>query len=76
MRGRRCSPTAGPWPARARRTRLLGTIKRRGGRRQVTYAGKPLYFYAHEAPGEVLCHDVNLNGGYWWVIGPDGARRP
>ena len=55
---------------------LLGTIERRGGRRQVTYAGKPLYFYAHEGRGEVRCHNVNLNGGFWWVVGPDGKRRP
>jgi len=55
---------------------LLGTVERRDGRRQVTYAGKPLYFYAHEGPGEVRCHDVFLNGGYWWVVGPDGKRRP
>ena len=54
----------------------LGTIERRDGSLQVTYAGKPLYFYAHEAPGEVRCHNVNLNGGFWWVIGPDGERRP
>ena len=58
------------------RKRLLGTARRRNGRRQVTYAGKPLYYYAHEGPGEVRCHDVNLNGGYWWVVGPDGRRRP
>jgi predicted lipoprotein with Yx(FWY)xxD motif len=51
---------------------LLGTIKRRGGRRQVTYAGKPLYYYAHEQPGEVLCHNVNFNGGF----GPNGKPRP
>ena len=54
---------------------LLGTIKRRDGRVQVTYADKPLYFYAHEEPGEVLCHNVDLNGGLWWVVGPDGERR-
>jgi predicted lipoprotein with Yx(FWY)xxD motif len=54
---------------------LLGTVKRRDGRRQVTYAGKPLYFYAHEQPGEVKCHNVDLNGGLWWVVGPDGRRR-
>jgi predicted lipoprotein with Yx(FWY)xxD motif len=54
---------------------LLGTVKRRDDRLQVTYAGKPLYFYAHEGPGEVRCHNVNLNGGFWWVIGPDGRRR-
>lgn len=55
---------------------LLGTIERRDGKLQVSYAGKPLYYYAHEAPGEVRCHDVDLNGGLWWVIGPDGERRP
>jgi predicted lipoprotein with Yx(FWY)xxD motif len=55
---------------------LLGTIKRRDGQRQVTYAGRPLYFYAHEDPGVVLCHNVNLNGGYWWAVGADGKRRP
>jgi predicted lipoprotein with Yx(FWY)xxD motif len=55
---------------------LLGTIRRRDGRMQVTYAGRPLYFYSHEGPGVVLCHNVNLNGGYWWAIGADGRRRP
>jgi predicted lipoprotein with Yx(FWY)xxD motif len=55
---------------------LLGTIERRDGRAQVTYAGKPLYFYAHEDPGQVLCHNVDLNGGLWWVVGPDGEPRP
>jgi predicted lipoprotein with Yx(FWY)xxD motif len=56
------------------RASLLGTIRRRDGRTQVTYAGKPLYFYAHEDPGVVLCHNVNLNGGFWWAVGADGKR--
>ena len=55
---------------------LLGTTRRRGGGRQVTYAGRPLYSYAHEGPGQVLCHKVLLNGGLWWVVGPNGRRRP
>jgi predicted lipoprotein with Yx(FWY)xxD motif len=54
---------------------LLGSI-RRGGRRQVTYRGRPLYYYAHEGASEVRCHNVSLNGGNWWVIGTDGRRRP
>jgi predicted lipoprotein with Yx(FWY)xxD motif len=58
------------------RSSLLGTIERRDGRMQATYAGKPLYYYAHEEPGEVRCHNVDLNGGLWWVIGADGKRRP
>lgn len=58
------------------RQSLLGTVRRRDGKRQVTYAGRPLYFYDHEGPGEVRCHNVNLNGGLWWVVGADGKRRP
>lgn len=65
-----------PRAASGVRSSLLGTIRRRDGRRQVTYAGKPLYFYAHEDPGQVLCHNVFLNGGLWWVVGVDGKRRP
>ena len=56
--------------------KLLGTTKRRDGKLQVTYAGQPLYFYVNEDPGEVRCHNVFLNGGLWWVVGPDGKRRP
>ena len=65
-----------PRGGRGVRKRLLGTVRRRGGARQVTYAGKPLYAYAHEGPGQVLCHNVRLHGGLWWVIGPRGKRRP
>src|SRR5215208_5010307 len=55
---------------------LLGTTKRKDGRLQVTYAGKPLYYYLHEGPGQVLCHRIDNNGGLWWVVGPNGKRRP
>ena len=58
------------------RASLLGTTRRKDGRRQVTYAGKPLYYYAHESADEVLCHNVELNGGLWWVVGANGKRRP
>ncbi len=52
--------------------RLLRTIRRADGRLQVTYNGRPLYFYEHEGPGEIRCHNVDLNGGLWWVITPQG----
>jgi predicted lipoprotein with Yx(FWY)xxD motif len=65
-----------PRAGKGLRAALVGAIRRRDGRMQVTYAGKPLYFYAHEGPGVVLCHNVNLNGGFWWAIGADGSRRP
>lgn len=55
---------------------LLGTTKRRNGSRQVTYDGQPLYFYAHERPGQVLCHNVFGFGGLWLVVGPDGDPLP
>ena len=55
---------------------LLGRTTRRNGKRQVTYDGQPLYYYAHEGRDEVLCHNVFLNGGYWWVVGRNGNRRP
>ena len=58
------------------RQSLLGTTERRDGKLQVTYDGQPLYLYAHEGPGEVRCHNVNLNGGFWWVVGADGVRLP
>lgn len=51
---------------------LLGTTERRDGSAQVTYDGRPLYYYVDEGPGEVLCHNVDMNGGFWWVIGADG----
>jgi predicted lipoprotein with Yx(FWY)xxD motif len=65
-----------PVAGRGARKKLLGTIRRRNGRLQVTYRGRPLYYYAHEGPGEVRCHNVDLNGGLWWVIGADGRKRP
>jgi predicted lipoprotein with Yx(FWY)xxD motif len=51
---------------------LLGTIRRSEGRLQVTYNGRPLYFYEHEGRGEIQCHNVDLHGGLWWVITPRG----
>jgi predicted lipoprotein with Yx(FWY)xxD motif len=65
-----------PRALKGARQSLLGTVERRDGKTQVTYAGKPLYFYAHESPGEVRCHNVNLNGGLWSVVAPSGKRRP
>jgi predicted lipoprotein with Yx(FWY)xxD motif len=51
---------------------LLGTTKRADGSSQVTYAGHPLYYYAHEEPHQVLCHNVAEFGGQWLVVTPDG----
>jgi predicted lipoprotein with Yx(FWY)xxD motif len=55
---------------------LLGTTQRSDGSTQVTYGGHPLYYYAHEDPGEVLCHDVDDYGGTWLVVTPEGDAAP
>ena len=53
---------------------LLGAIRRSDGKLQVTYNGRPLYFYEHESPGEIKCHNVELHGGLWWVVTPKGEN--
>jgi predicted lipoprotein with Yx(FWY)xxD motif len=52
---------------------LIGTTRRRDGHRQYTYRGRPLYYYAHEGPGEVKCQNVSEFGGLWLVVRPDGS---
>ena len=53
---------------------LIGTTKRRDGRGQVTYAGRPLYYYVGDRqPGQVLCQDVFEYGGTWLVVRGTGA---
>ena len=52
---------------------LLGTSRRKDGRRQLTYAGRPLYFYVHDGPGQVLCQNVREYGGLWLVVRANGA---
>ena len=42
----------------------FGVIRRPDGRRQLTYKRLPLYTYAHEGPGQVLCN--NVDG--WFVV--------
>ena len=79
-RGRsRCSGAcAKAWPpfvVRARPTGgLLGATRRRDGSLQVTYAGRPLYYYVGDRkPGQILCQNVREFGGLWLVVRPDGG---
>jgi predicted lipoprotein with Yx(FWY)xxD motif len=53
--------------------RLLGTTERRDGSLQVTYDGRPLYYYVDDPAGQVLCHNVEEFGGLWLAVEPDGA---
>jgi predicted lipoprotein with Yx(FWY)xxD motif len=55
------------------RQSLLGTSRRRDGRRQVTYNRRPLYYYVGDRkPGQVLCQNVDEFGGTWLVVRPSG----
>lgn len=39
-----------------------------------TYKGWPLYLYLHDTlPGAAAGQGINLNGGYWYVMRPDGT---
>jgi predicted lipoprotein with Yx(FWY)xxD motif len=42
----------------------FGVISRPAGALQVTWNRLPIYTYAHEGPGQVLCDDVNG----WFVV--------
>ena len=50
----------------------LGTVRRDGGKRQVTYGGHPVYFYIHDRPGEIFCQDVFEFGGRWLLVRGSG----
>ncbi len=55
------------------RQSLLGTSRRRDGRRQVTYNRRPLYYYVGDkTPGQLLCQNVDEFGGTWLVVRPNG----
>jgi Secreted repeat of unknown function len=51
-----------PMPAQGAQADELGTTTRTDGTTQVTYAGRPLYYYAHEGKNQVRCHDVREFG--------------
>jgi len=56
------------------RSTLLGTTRRADGTLQVTYRGRPLYYYVGDRnPGQILCQNVSEFGGLWLVVHPDGT---
>ena len=53
---------------------LLGVAKRRDGSLQLTYAGRPLYYYVGDRKaGQILCQNVSEFGGRWLVLRRSGA---
>lgn len=63
----------GPRASGGAQASRLGTVRRASGRVQVTYRGRPLYFYVGDTrPRQVLCQGVSEFGGVWWVVSPRG----
>ena len=53
--------------------KLIGSVKRKDGRLQVTYNGRPLYYYVGDkSPGAISCQNVREFGGLWLVVAPSG----
>jgi predicted lipoprotein with Yx(FWY)xxD motif len=77
-----CSSAHGGWPPLLTKgaphvmglnASLLGTTKRNDGSLQVTYAGHPLYYWSGDTAHSIFCQHVNLHGGYWYVVNPNGT---
>lgn len=64
------APVAGP----GIQASLLGTIKRDGSM-QVTYAGKPLYYFVGDkGAGTTAGEDIKHFGGAWYLVAPSGKE--
>jgi predicted lipoprotein with Yx(FWY)xxD motif len=66
------------WPPYVVRTRprgkLLGTTTRADGSLQLTYAGRPLYYYVGDRKaGQILYQHVTEFGGLWLVVRGNGT---
>lgn len=53
---------------------LIGSLKNPyDGKRIVTYNGWPLYTFVSDGrPRSANGQNINVNGGYWWVLTPAG----
>jgi len=55
------------------KAKLLGTTKRKNGKRQVTYKGHPLYLYTADTnAGQVTGQGLNFFGGKWFALSASG----
>jgi hypothetical protein len=53
---------------------MVGVMAGAGGTDVVTYEGWPLYTYVADAsPGMASGEGININGGPWYLMRPDGS---
>jgi predicted lipoprotein with Yx(FWY)xxD motif len=56
-------------------TAVLGSITRPDGTKQLTVTGYPVYTYVGDKnPGMTSGQGLNLSGGLWWAVSPDGVQ--
>jgi predicted lipoprotein with Yx(FWY)xxD motif len=79
-----CSSAHGGWPPLLTKgaphvmglnSSLLGTTKRKDGSLQVTYARHPLYYWSGDTAHSISCQHVQLHGGFWYVVNPNGTAN-
>jgi predicted lipoprotein with Yx(FWY)xxD motif len=64
-------PVAGPGV----RASLLGITKRKDGKLEVTYGGRPLYYFVSDKkPGQTTGQGINQFGAPWWVLSAAGKE--
>jgi predicted lipoprotein with Yx(FWY)xxD motif len=64
-----------PIAVRGARASLLGTSKRKDGKLEVTYAGRPLYYWiGDKKPGQTTGQGIDQFGAPWWVLSPAGKE--
>lgn len=69
----RLSTTGAPKAGSGVDAKLLGTITRSDGTREVTYNGHPLYTFSKDtAAGQVNGEGINHFGGIWYVLNASG----
>jgi predicted lipoprotein with Yx(FWY)xxD motif len=66
--------TSRPVAGKGAKAALTGVTRRKDGKLQATYAGRPLYYYVGDSkPGLVLCQNVREFGGLWLVVRGSGS---
>jgi predicted lipoprotein with Yx(FWY)xxD motif len=64
-----------PQPGNGASASMLGTVKRKDGTTQVTYAGHPLYtFVEDKKPGDAKGNDVSAFGAQWYALKGNGEE--